>query len=283
MKIAVCSDLHLEFGGIDILNEESADVLVLAGDICVAKDLNARDQLNFMPGSRSGKLHSFFEDVCHRFPHVIYVAGNHEHYNGDYAKTYSRLKGYLGYLDNLHILDKECIKLDDVTFIGGTLWTDMNNEDDITLIHMKSMMNDFVCVKNSARETHFKDQDGNFQTRTARFTPEDAVDDHKAMMAYVRLVTEGRFDQKFVVVGHHAPSHQSIHEMYKRDSVMNGGYASHLDFFIEDHPQIKLWVHGHMHNAFDYNVGVTRVLCNPRGYVGYEPQSADFELKYVEV
>jgi hypothetical protein len=29
---------------------------------------------------------------------------------------------------------------------------------------------------------------------------------------------------------------------------------------------VDLWVHGHTHDSFDYRVGTTRVLCNPRGY-----------------
>jgi predicted phosphodiesterase len=33
MKIAVCSDLHLEFGDLDLANDQDADVLVLGGDI----------------------------------------------------------------------------------------------------------------------------------------------------------------------------------------------------------------------------------------------------------
>jgi len=54
---------------------------------------------------------------------------------------------------------------------------------------------------------------------------------------------------------------------------MNGGYASDLSNFILDHPQIKLWTHGHMHQCFDYMIGSTRVVCNPRGYEGHEPDS----------
>ena len=54
---------------------------------------------------------------------------------------------------------------------------------------------------------------------------------------------------------------------------MNGGYASDLSDFILDHPQIKLWTHGHMHQCFDYMIGSTRVVCNPRGYEGYETDS----------
>ena len=41
MKIAVCSDLHLEFGDLYLNNDEGADVLVLSGDIFVASDLKS--------------------------------------------------------------------------------------------------------------------------------------------------------------------------------------------------------------------------------------------------
>ena len=40
MKIAVCSDLHLEFGDITLKNEEGADVLILSGDIVIANDMH---------------------------------------------------------------------------------------------------------------------------------------------------------------------------------------------------------------------------------------------------
>ena len=39
MKIALCSDLHLEFADIILKNDENADVLILGGDICLAKEL----------------------------------------------------------------------------------------------------------------------------------------------------------------------------------------------------------------------------------------------------
>jgi hypothetical protein len=50
-----------------------------------------------------------------------------------------------------------------------------------------------------------------------------------------------------------------------------------------DHPQIKLWTHGHTHDPFDYMVGKTRVVCNPRGYAGHDPQADLFELKFLDI
>jgi len=285
MKVALASDIHLEFGPISLENTEGADVLILSGDICVAKDVMDRDVHGiFDRFDRNSSIHQFFQECCLRFPHVIYIMGNHEHYHGDYANTITTLRNRLGYLYNLHILDKEMVQLGGVSFIGGTLWTDMNKEDSITLLHMKGMMNDFRCVQNSnkpGRRTTLKD--GEQYEYKALFTPEDAVVDHKRMIEYIRLMIEGKFDQKFVVVGHHSPSKLSTHPRYADEEIMNGGYSSDLSEFILDHPQIKLWTHGHTHHKFDYMIGSTRIVCNPRGYIKYEPEADNFELQFIEV
>ena len=288
MKVALASDVHLEFGTISLENTEGADVLILSGDICVAKDLMKRDDSGiFDRFDRSSSIHQFFQECCERFPHVIYVMGNHEHYHGDYANTITTLRDRLGYLVNLHILDKEMVQIGDVSFIGGTLWTDMNKEDPMTLRQMKGMMNDFRLVDNSNSVVNFKtfDENGNaeFKTRVATFSPEDAVVDHRVMLEYIRIMIEGKFDQKFIVVGHHSPSKVSTKPRYEKEVIMNGGYSSDLSEFIIDHPQIKLWTHGHTHHKFDYMIGSTRIVCNPRGYIDYEPEADNFELQFIEV
>ena len=277
MKIALVSDVHLEFGDLEFANDSGADVLILGGDICVGADMTQRDPYNTLGEEyRSNRFHAFFERCCERFPHVIFIVGNHEHYHGDFAKTIPHFKDVLGYLKNLHILEKETFVLDDVTFIGGTLWTDMNKRDIRTLHEISRMMNDFRCVDNSAK---LADQRG----WGGRFTTTDAADDHDAMVEYIRLMIEGKWDQKFVVVGHHAPSRLSTHPRYAHEAIMNGGYSSELDNFILDHPQIKLWTHGHTHEDFDYCIGSTRILCNPRGYINYEERADSWRLKTVEV
>ena len=309
VKIAVCSDLHLEFGDITLHNDQQADVLVLSGDICVAKDL-MEDNAAF--ANKSQRIHDFFKNCCLMFPQVIYVMGNHEHYHGDFKYTHRHLREMLYYLDNLHILEKEIFNYKDITFIGGTLWTDMNKEDPLTLMHIRTSMNDFHCVNNSNRMVtrkvpvyqqnllytedgknggqYIKDEKGNlipdgfkFKEETSKFCPEDTVEEHKQMLDFIRHVTEGEYAKKFVVVGHHTPSQFSCHEMFAHDRLMNGAYHSDLVEFIMDRPQIKLWTHGHTHHPFDYMLGTTRVVCNPRGYDGYEQRADMFELQYLEI
>lgn len=305
MKIAVASDIHLEFGDLDIQNPDGAEVLILSGDICVATDITQRDPyLTMGLEYRSNRYHDFFQRCAEKFPHVVYVMGNHEHYHGDFGTTVPHMRAMLAYLPNLHILERDAVTIDDVTFVGGTLWTDMNNGDQLTLYHMRTMMNDFVCVKNSLRPVYRnvplyeKDANGNYieddrgcKTQVAmkkkqepgRFSPEDAFEEHVRTKGYIQSVIQGRPDQKFVVVGHHAPSRLSTHPRYAHDTIMNGGYSSNLDEFIEDHPQIRLWTHGHTHEDFDYQIGATRVVCNPRGYVNYETRTKTWKPKIVEV
>jgi Icc-related predicted phosphoesterase len=306
MKVAVARDLHLEFGPLELQNDENADVLVLAGDICVARDLKQRDVYGVMEGTRSSKLHDFFQGASEKFKHVVYVAGNHEHYDGDFATTYTKLKANLAYLTNVYVLDKEVKVIDDVTFVGGTMWSSMNNRDPLTMFHIKSMMNDFKGVDNSNRVVtrkvplykkgedgqYLKDEKGCYiqdgmkhKESPALFSPEDAVEEFEKFTQYLEVVTAflGKDPKKYVVVTHHTPSFQSVAPYYKADQLMNGGYHSNLDEFIMDKPNIKLWVHGHTHEDFDYMIGETRVVCNPRGYIKYEARAANFKLKVVEV
>ena len=291
MKIAICSDVHLEFGTIELKNPGDVDVLILSGDICVARDLMEQDPYGIVNFGKSARYHEFFANCAREFSHVIYVAGNHEHYHGDFKYTITDLKKRLGYLENLHILDREIFELNDVVFVGGTLWTDMNKEDPLTLHAIARMMNDFRCVENSNREVNYKTFDDpenpdkpTFRTRASRFCPEDAVEDHKKMLGYIKHVYSDMPPWKqMVVVGHHTPSHTSCHPRYKGDQLMNGGYHSDLSEFIMDRPGIKLWTHGHTHELFDYMVGDTRVVCNPRGYIGHEELADIFKLKVVEL
>ena len=288
MKIAICSDLHLEFGTISLENPGDVDVLILSGDILVARDLMEYDPHGIVDFGKSARYHTFMQECSARFPHVIYIAGNHEHYHGDFKDTLPDLKKRFAYLTNVHVLDREVFELNDVVFVGGTLWTDMNKEDPLTLHAMTRMMNDFRCVDNSNREVTFKsfDDEGKpiFKTRAARFSPEDAVEEHKKMLDYIRIIYEQTPPWKqVVVVGHHTPSHTSCHPRYKDDREMNGGYHSDLSEFILDRPGIKLWTHGHTHEVFDYMIGSCRVVCNPRGYIGYEELADNFQLKVVEL
>lgn len=291
MKLAITSDIHLEFGDWYPVNPENADVLILSGDIMTANHVEtALGDPNQILDSKGHTFIQFLKNCVKEYKHVIYVMGNHEHYHGDFAIS-SKILGDACKTIGVNFLDKSHVTIDDVTFIGGTLWTDMNKEDPLTLYSIKGVMNDFRTVNNSNKVVNYSIptyQGGEvvskeFRTRPAKFSPEDSVEDHKAMLEYIRTVVQGKYDQKFVVVGHHAPSKQSTHPRYKDETMMNGAYSSDLTDLILTYPQIKLWTHGHTHELFDYMIGSTRVVCNPRGYVYYERESNDKEPYFAKV
>lgn len=265
MKITVVSDLHLEFSDCyDIKNAGNADVLLLSGDIMIAEDLHDHPYVpsiyeygSFADLSRKQKRVQTFRDFLKRmsnlFPHVIYVAGNHEFYNGKFHKGIQYLREECAQYPNVYFMENDFKLIDDVMFVGATLWTDMNKHDPITLHSIRDMMNDFRIIKNDEKGyTNLK--------------PADVAIRHRETLKYFQSILDENKERKCVIVGHHSPSYQSMHPMYANDHIMNGGYHSDLSEFMFDNPQIVLWTHGHTHHCFDYQIGNCRVVCNPRGY-----------------
>lgn len=280
MKLYVTSDIHLEFGDCVIENRDNVDVLILSGDIMIAQDMHDHPEESLRAGILTASLgarqamavrfREFLRRCSDNFPHVVYVAGNHEFYNGKWPAGVDYLREECSKFPNVYFMENDSRTIGDFTFIGSTLWTDMNKGDPITLYHVADMMNDYRIIRNS---------DHGFRT----LKPEDTALRHRASLGYIQQTIEGRFDQKFVVVGHMSPSKLSTHPRYADDVIMNGAYSSSLDDFIMDHPQIKLWTHGHTHEDFDYMVGSTRIVCNPRGYINYEERADSWQPKLIEI
>jgi hypothetical protein len=269
MKIKLVSDLHLEFSDVDIPNN-GCDVLILSGDILIAQDLHDHPRGDWvqsqeylwkngqMRPEKADRFRNFLDRCSKNFPHVIYVAGNHEFYHGKWYATIDYLREETSYWPNIYFLEKDVKVIDDVAFLGCTLWTDLNKGDPITMHNVSEMLNDHRLIRN--------DRAGFTRLRAAQ-----TMERHREHLNWLKETVPQY--SKVAVVGHMGPTHLSIHERYKNDYHLNGAYCSDLSEFILDNPNIKLWTQGHTHHAFQYMVGSTLVACNPRGYEGYEPDS----------
>ena len=230
MRVYILNDLHTEFEDFEP-PATNADVVVLAGDIGVGMD-----------GLRWAEI---------RFPDrpVIYVPGNHEFYHHDIALI-DELKTLAP--ENIHVLNDDQVVIDDVRFLGSILWTDfaLFGEADkfFAMQQARQHMTDYSIIQNHSQ----------------RFTPEDAIALHTASRDWLKERLAEPFDGKTVVVTHHAPSSQSVHPRYAND-LLTPAFASNLENLMQG-DQTTLWIHGHMHESFDYEVYGTRVVCNPRGY-----------------
>lgn len=268
--VSIISDAHLEFGYQEL---PGGDVLILAGDICEVKNYKKEFHSTKLVDSTPGtyKYRDFFEIECAKYNQVFYVLGNHEHYHGRFDKTVKELREILP--ENITVLDKDYVEHNGVIYLGGTLWTNLNNGDSLTIWTLKSMMNDYKAIQN-----YYADK-GLYH----KLVPEFTFREHVKTLAYFKKVLEENADKPVVVISHHAPTPLSIEECYKNDYHMNGGYVSNLSEFILEHPNIKLWVAGHTHHTYQYYMGDTLVVANPRGYRGYETLANNFQVRSIDL
>lgn len=248
MKIFVQSDQHHEIYGVDpSFTLPDADVFVCAGDLT---------------RSVKGGIRWLSENVAPHMPSV-YVAGNHEYYKESFFESHAEGLAENKLHDRVHFLENDVKLIDGVRFIGCTLWTDFSvmGQQPLAVLHAQGAMNDYKMIR--YRKQPFE-----------KLKPQHTMMRHSQSVSFLDAALAMPFDGKTVVVSHHAPHPFSIHERFRGD-LLSAAFVNDMSELIE-HRQPALWVHGHTHDFFDYMVGDTRVLCNPRGYGdevgGFKPQ-----------
>ena len=148
MRIKLVSDLHLEFSDINIQNDQDYDVLILGGDIMVAQDLHDHPEMDYGMYSnvnleglgrrqrKAQQYRDFLKRCSFQFPHVIYIMGNHEFYHGKFYGAIDYMREECAKYPNIYMLEQDTKIIDDVVFVGGTLWTNMNRRDQIGRAHV---------------------------------------------------------------------------------------------------------------------------------------------------
>lgn len=253
MKIALHSDLHMEFGEEFFTPEpsayEEADVIVLAGDVHFASESPRWILENFSPMGKP----------------IVYVAGNHEYYNGHWHKSLAYLRETCPSVPNLHFLENRSVTFQGVRFLGCTLWTDYNlrGTPESSKREAESGLNDFIKIGNdkyglgtlSVEERHIESREWLDSQLTDRSCPT-------------------------VVVTHHAPHSDSVGNFYVSEE-LRPAYASDLSGIIYRHAP-RIWLHGHIHDPASHTVGKTHIISNPADYPQYrgrfEPKPLIIEL-----
>lgn len=230
MRLWILSDLHQDCGTFDLTPPAGADVAIVAGDVVC-------DQ--------------FLIDLAGHIP-VVFVAGNHEFYGHAFDERIASLADLpIAFLNDdtvtLNLAGKKPLRV-----IGSTLWTDYGR-DPLAADAARRGMNDHRRI--TWRKEPWQ-----------RFLPSHATALHEGSRAHIGDQLAAPFDGATAVLTHHAPSARSVHPQYAGSS-LNRAYYSDLDDLVEA-SGAALWVHGHVHNSFDYRIGTTRVICNPHGYPG---------------
>jgi Icc-related predicted phosphoesterase len=234
MRLAILSDLHLTVADMAVPHS-ACDVVILAGDIARPQQAIAWASQFSVP--------------------VIYVPGNHEYYGGSLSGTLATLRA-LAAGSNVHILERDELRLNGVRFLGCTLWTDFRllpdaEEREASMTMASQTVRDFSRIRLN-------------DSSDALFTPLISRQIFDQSVAWLEQKFAQAFSGTTVVVSHHAPATASIHPKYE-GSPFNPCFVSDMEERLAAWGP-ALWVHGHMHDRSDYQVQNTRVVCNPRGY-----------------
>lgn len=301
-KFQVVSDLHLSAGTYQIDHEttiydlltpkEEVDGLIFAGDLAPIMHLAHNE-------SRIESLSEFLEGVCKcegksqffkdtydwlsSYKKVIYVAGNHEYYSSSYhsdgltIETMDKIANRILPPNVEYVGDKNrVIEYMGVTFICSTLWAE-GSQKSHEIQFIKSMLNDFILIPQF-------DYDKMIRLFYRNVEWIKNVLSIRSSQAILEKSQSPDYIDRTIVVTHHTPSPKSIHPRFAK-SEANGAFTSNLEYLIERHPEIDYWIHGHTHDSFDYEVGHTRVICNPRGYqYNRGVENEEFEMiKIIEI
>ena len=254
MKIWLFSDLHLEHTPLASLKPPEADVCVAAGDIKANGIVPSLEWLN--------------TNIAPSMP-VVFVAGNHEFWKSSIIEGIAAAKAAAVEMPRVHFLHNRSIQIDDVLFIGATLWTDQD-------LHHSRLTSAFFAKDSQSGMKDFKKiawQKSPWQ----RLTPARTIGMHRESRSFITSALQAHTG-KAVVVSHHAPSIRSLNDNdAAKTSASN--YASNLDGLIEEF-QPTAWVHGHIHRSSRYRIGNTEIISNPRGY-GDKEEGTSFNPDFV--
>ena len=264
MKIQLLSDLHLEVHPQFVAQPAvGADVLVLAGDIGSYQSNTQVEGENF-----GLERFSPLPQYAGWPTPVLFVPGNHEYDMQDFDEARIRLQRTCDRL-GLIWLDRETVVLDDVRFIGTTLWSDFDaiamNEGvtDITRLHQ--------LREKAFRAANFYLQKTGGTRHGEPFLAASMREESLLCQDWLRAALQPSYDGPTVAVTHFAPSLRSADPRY---GLVPGtaGFCNVMDDLL---PSADLWLHGHLHCASDYVAKGVRadgsawqchVVANPLGY-----------------
>jgi len=241
MKIQVASDIHLEFRCREMgqILKPSADILILAGDICVLGAAEDRDTFT-----------KFIDLYSKRYKHILHVAGNHEYYSGEKQDVLSMgdIHKFLAKLGkqypNYSFLHNKVLPLTDprtkktYNFAGTTLWTHIP-EDKMKFI--QESMNDYAKIL----------------VKQEILTPDMVNRLHKEAVSFLRRTLKTH--KNIVLITHHKPFLDP-----QPKNPFSVAYEVDLQHLLK--PPVLAAIHGHTHQHFQSKMNGVTVVSNPRGY-----------------
>lgn len=249
-RLWILSDLHRDIE--DFCPEvPEADICVVAGDV----------------GEGLSKSVRWLQVKIGAHMPVVFVAGNHEFYRTAVDEAWRSAHAVAQECPDVYLLDNEAVVLDGLRFVGCTLWTDYEIMRPPASVDASGDLQHAmgVCTRLMTDHKRIALQKQPWK----RWRPHEARIAHLRSRRWLEETLSAPHAGPTVVVTHHAPHRASIPARFGRDT-LSAAYASDLSDLIEA-GKPDVWIHGHVHDSFDYAVGDTRVISNPKGYGDENP------------
>lgn len=271
------SDLHLEFAALTDL--PGGDILILAGDIWLARDMPSKAQ-DADSRKRRKRYEKFCAEELAKYGRVLVITGNHESYSFNIDFMDNTIREFLAkHAPHARLLSNETEVIDGVAFLGTPLWATCGVGSPMLEWAIGRQMNDFRLIRTSKPPP--ADWKMVMRNGERHFRPGDASLLHGRAVAW--LQAELPKHEAAVVIGHHAPSMLSANGHRYDTEDLDLAYCSNQHALIEAHPQATVWIHGHTHRAECYQIGSTKIVANPRGYFPDEAVSRQFDLVAADI
>jgi predicted phosphodiesterase len=242
MRALIVSDLHLEFwkehspiNRFRSSTEPKPDIVILAGDI-------------HNGGKAVRWAAEMFEGI-----QVLYVMGNHESYGSSITQTEKDIAEACEKFVNVKFLNCDEFVLQNVRFLGCTLWTDFKlfgeEKRQEAMRDSALYVNDYNAIRLKAKGYR-------------KLSTSDTSEIFSRHKNWLLSKLDEPFDGRTVVITHMCPSFRSVHDRYKT-SLASSAFSSNLDDLAM---KSNYWIHGHTHDSYDYMIDACRVICNPCGY-----------------
>jgi predicted phosphohydrolase len=217
-SVQIVSDLHIECIDDNHVNPlkyitPTAKILILAGDI----------------GSlyKPIQLQNFIKLLSPHFNIILYIPGNHEYYMiNNYDKlTFTNLENRLekigNSIQNLHILNRDSIRIGNLCIAGCTLWTKPECQVPNYIVRVYQMDTN-IYYRQHNKDLKYVSQ----------------------IMNYCNINS-----YKLLMVTHHPPSLKVLDLSKKRK--FPSLYSNNLDHLLIKE-KVQTWVCGHTHGNFDF-------------------------------
>lgn len=211
-----------------------------------------------IPSLLDSKLEDFLRWCSERFLLVFYIPGNHEYYSEmGYVMdaVHEWLRSICSQFPNVHMLDNRTYEIEDVMFIGSTLWSNVPVDKEAAVVEGIS---DYHVI---------------YSYPGVRITPRELSAKFWENLAFIASKVEECKERGHlaVVLTHHAPSFIKTSDPSYKDSDKSFAFATTINYQHDPHA-IRLWCCGHTHFNFRHKEEGYELVSNQMGYRKPKPR-----------